>query len=234
MKLNEKIYYYRTKSKMSQEQLAAAVGVSRQAVSKWELGDATPEVAKLVSLAKVFGITTDDLLSEDEPEQDKAAADLGSEAAFQKTAPETGSVRQEDWLDRMPGFLGNLFRRFGWLTGVYVALSGLGFSIVGGIARFMFGQFFRISMDAFGGFDGFGTSGFTIEGGENLPPEAIEQIKDSLGVGSGFGQVDVVSDMGQIFIGFANLILVVGIIVMIAGIVLALWLYNRGHRDLNR
>ena len=227
MKLNEKIYYYRTKSKMSQEQLAAAVGVSRQAVSKWELGDATPEVAKLVSLAKVFGITTDDLLSEDEPEQDKAAADLGSEAAFQKTAPETGSVRQEDWL-------GNLFRRFGWLAGVYVALSGLGFSIVGGIARFMFGQFFRISMDAFGGFDGFGTSGFTIEGGENLPPEAIEQIKDSLGVGSGFGQVDVVSDMGQIFIGFANLILVVGIIVMIAGIVLALWLYNRGHRDLNR
>ena len=151
MKLNEKIYYYRTKSKMSQEQLAAAVGVSRQAVSKWELGDATPEVAKLVSLAKVFGITTDDLLSEDEPEQDKAAADLGSEAAFQKTAPETGSVRQEDWLDRMPGFLGNLFRRYGWLAGVYVALSGLGFSIVGGIARFMFGQFFRVSMDAAGG-----------------------------------------------------------------------------------
>ena len=38
MKLNEKIYYYRLQANLSQEQLAAAVGVSRQAVSKWELG----------------------------------------------------------------------------------------------------------------------------------------------------------------------------------------------------
>lgn len=38
MKLNEKISYYRREQKMSQEELAAQVGVSRQAVSKWELG----------------------------------------------------------------------------------------------------------------------------------------------------------------------------------------------------
>ena len=38
MKLNEKIYYYRKAAKLSQEELAEAVGVSRQAVSKWELG----------------------------------------------------------------------------------------------------------------------------------------------------------------------------------------------------
>lgn len=39
MKLNEKIAYYRRDKKLSQEELAARVGVSRQAVSKWELGD---------------------------------------------------------------------------------------------------------------------------------------------------------------------------------------------------
>ena len=68
MKLNEKIYYYRKKAKLSQEELAARVGVSRQAVSKWELGDATPELDKLVALARAFGVTTDELLSPDEPE----------------------------------------------------------------------------------------------------------------------------------------------------------------------
>ncbi len=38
MKLNEKIAYYRRAKRMSQEELAARAGVSRQAVSKWELG----------------------------------------------------------------------------------------------------------------------------------------------------------------------------------------------------
>ena len=52
MKLHEKIHYYRTIAKLSQEDLAALVGVSRQAVSKWELGEATPEVSKLMALAR--------------------------------------------------------------------------------------------------------------------------------------------------------------------------------------
>ena len=67
MKLHEKIHYYRTIAKLSQEDLAALVGVSRQAVSKWELGEATPEVSKLMALARSFGVTTDELLSETPP-----------------------------------------------------------------------------------------------------------------------------------------------------------------------
>ena len=58
MKLNEKIAYYRREKKLSQEELAAQVGVSRQAVSKWELGDASPDVNKLLALSKAFGIST--------------------------------------------------------------------------------------------------------------------------------------------------------------------------------
>jgi len=67
VKLNEKINYYRRQAKLSQEELAAQVGVSRQAVSKWELGDATPEVDKLLALARAFGVSVDELLREDEP-----------------------------------------------------------------------------------------------------------------------------------------------------------------------
>ena len=51
---------------MTQVQLAEKLGVSRQAISKWETGEATPEVGKLLLLANVFGVTTDWLLSEDE------------------------------------------------------------------------------------------------------------------------------------------------------------------------
>ena len=44
MTIGETIQRLRTKRRLSQEQLAEQVGVSRQAVSKWELGDAAPEV----------------------------------------------------------------------------------------------------------------------------------------------------------------------------------------------
>ena len=60
MKLNEKILYYRKAAKLSQEELAVQIGVSRQAVSKWELDAAMPEIDKLLALARIFGVTTDE------------------------------------------------------------------------------------------------------------------------------------------------------------------------------
>lgn len=62
MNLSEKIYYCRKKAGKSQEALAEELGVSRQAVSKWETGEAEPEIKKLRLLAEVFGVTTDWLL----------------------------------------------------------------------------------------------------------------------------------------------------------------------------
>ena len=71
MKLHEKIAWYRRERKLSQEELAALAGVSRQAVSKWELGEASPDVNKLLALARAFGVTTDHLLNgAEEPEGD--------------------------------------------------------------------------------------------------------------------------------------------------------------------
>ena len=48
---------------LSQERLAELVGVSRQAVSKWEVGDAMPDTDRLLPLARVLEITVDELLS---------------------------------------------------------------------------------------------------------------------------------------------------------------------------
>lgn len=53
---------HRTRCKMTQEFVAESIGVSRQAVSKWESGVSDPSTSNLFSLAKLFGISAEDLL----------------------------------------------------------------------------------------------------------------------------------------------------------------------------
>ena len=64
MKFNEKIVRLRKIKGITQDEFASAVGVSRQAVYKWECGQSYPEVAKLLEIKLLFGISIDDLLDE--------------------------------------------------------------------------------------------------------------------------------------------------------------------------
>lgn len=64
MKLGEKIQALRKETGISQEQLAEQLHVSRQAISKWELGESLPDLENLVLLSEQFGVTTDALLKE--------------------------------------------------------------------------------------------------------------------------------------------------------------------------
>lgn len=64
MKFSEKIVRLRKIRGITQDELASAVGVSRQAVYKWECGQSYPEVMKLVEIKALFGISIDDLLDE--------------------------------------------------------------------------------------------------------------------------------------------------------------------------
>ncbi len=52
---------------LSQEQLAEALGVSRQAISKWETGQANPDIRYLAALSRLLGVTADTLLCGDPP-----------------------------------------------------------------------------------------------------------------------------------------------------------------------
>lgn len=74
MTLGERIQSYRKKNGLSQEQLAEALGVSRQAVSKWELNDAQPDLDKVLALARLFQVSTDTLLGNESPEPEAPAA----------------------------------------------------------------------------------------------------------------------------------------------------------------
>ena len=69
MKINEKIYSLRKQAGLSQEELADKLNVSRQTVSKWELGDSTPDFDKIVPLCNIFGITTEELLRDKKIEE---------------------------------------------------------------------------------------------------------------------------------------------------------------------
>ena len=72
MTLGEKLKTLRASRGLSQEQLAAELNVSRQAVSKWECGDAAPDLDKLRAICAYFGVTTDYLIWENEEDAPKA------------------------------------------------------------------------------------------------------------------------------------------------------------------
>ena len=63
MTLGERLLEYRTNIKMSQEKLAAEVGVSRQTISKWETNQSTPDFDKILPLCKALGITPEELIT---------------------------------------------------------------------------------------------------------------------------------------------------------------------------
>ena len=62
--LSEKIKNLRRKYRLSQEELAERLQVSRQSVSKWECGSSTPEIEKIVQLSNLFQVTKYYLLSD--------------------------------------------------------------------------------------------------------------------------------------------------------------------------
>lgn len=66
LELVEKLQKLRKDNNLSQEQLAEKIGVSRQAISKWERGEATPDSDNLICLAKIYNISLDELISSKE------------------------------------------------------------------------------------------------------------------------------------------------------------------------
>lgn len=73
--LGEQIYRYRTQKGLSQQELAEMLDVSRQSVSKWEVGGAVPDLPRLIKMAALFGVTLDDLVSEKEAVDATAATE---------------------------------------------------------------------------------------------------------------------------------------------------------------
>ena len=112
MTLSEKLQNLRRAAGLSQEQLAERLGVTRQAVSKWETGEGKPDIDNLLPLAKLLGTTVDYLL-------DDGAEEPCAEEPQPQTPPQSQSVGRELW-EQLKAF----GRRWGWLGGYAIALIG--------------------------------------------------------------------------------------------------------------
>lgn len=69
MEFHNKLYNLRKQKGLSQEELANRLNVSRQTVSKWEVGDSTPDMEKLIAISDMFGISLDELVMDKVPDQ---------------------------------------------------------------------------------------------------------------------------------------------------------------------
>lgn len=69
MEFHNKLYNLRKQKVLSQEELANRLNVSRQTISKWEVGDSTPDMEKLIAISDMFEISLDELVMDKVPTQ---------------------------------------------------------------------------------------------------------------------------------------------------------------------
>ena len=93
MKFGEKLIRLRRKNGMSQEQLAAEIGITRQSVSKWESGSTLPELAKLIVISELFDVSVDYLVK-DSMEED-----------FSGDMYSMGNTRLEEKMDELSRYV---------------------------------------------------------------------------------------------------------------------------------
>lgn len=269
MKLSEKIYTCRKRAGLSQDALAEQIGVSRQAISKWENGEALPETSKLLPLSHALGVSIDWLLDENDPvenvgtfpKSDPSTENTGDartmdaeDTATEPTADgdtnttnahgkdtadtepmgdtaHTGSTQKSpiDTLDWLPGFLTKLFRQYGWLGGVYLAVGGGGIALIGGIAKILVGSMVRSFENVSSTLDPFGMNAAVIydEYGNQITGEMAEFLTQELQLsGSGMGAAQQFAETNPVSV-LAGILIALGIATMLGGLALALWLYKQ-------
>lgn len=126
MTLGERILQYRTARNWSQEDLASALEVSRQSVSKWETDASTPDLNKIIRMSEIFNVTLDELVTGKAPPDAPPSSPSPTPAQAAPAAaskPAAGKVLQT--------VLGAILLCFGFLIGLLLLLlNGGGFALI--------------------------------------------------------------------------------------------------------
>ena len=94
IKIANRLVELRKKNGLSQEQLADKLGLSRQAVSKWERAEASPDTDNLICLAKIYNVSLDELLQSDETVDDIARETKEKETQQKDKKEKESEIRQ--------------------------------------------------------------------------------------------------------------------------------------------
>lgn len=87
MHISERLQELRKENKYSQEQLAEKLGVTRQAISKWESAQGNPDINNIIKLSEIYNVSTDYLLKGEKtmPEPIKTICETNSENSIEKS-----------------------------------------------------------------------------------------------------------------------------------------------------
>lgn len=167
MTFGEKLLALRQRAGMSQDALAERLGVSRQAVSKWERDEAVPETDKVIRIAQLFSVSTDYLLlnEREQPWQ-----------TYQQ--PTYQPVQSRD--NRLERFV----RRHGYKSGYFLIGVGAFLCVIALLIFILiprFGKGFFDTQTDFGGSWGSGYSGGVIVEGDELDEELMNEIMGAIG-----------------------------------------------------
>lgn len=161
--LGKRIVYHRKRIQMTQDQLAEKLGITAQAISKWENDQSCPDIVLLPQLAEVFGISTDALLGH-KPRQEVHQAEIVED----ENEPDGIHLQKNNWEFHwdsgrqdaigfalwvlIAGVLYLLSRIYTWDVSLWDILWPTALIMLGGVGMFGRLSFFRISCILFGGF----------------------------------------------------------------------------------
>jgi len=96
IEIANRLLEFRKQNKFSQEELAEKIGISRQAVSKWECAESSPDLDNLVSLAELYGVTVDELLFGASGERNQTTAENESNEPKEYVSIGLGGIHVKD------------------------------------------------------------------------------------------------------------------------------------------
>lgn len=97
MTIGQKINILRIKAGLSQETFAKKLGVSRQSVSKWEKGEASPDLQRLIVISELFSVTVDSLVKDDlSVEENKENREAATSSTIDQSVPRAEEIAVSD------------------------------------------------------------------------------------------------------------------------------------------
>lgn len=171
MTFGEKLQNLRKRACMSQDALAEKLEVSRQAVSKWERDEAMPETEKVVRIARLFGVSLDELLLDKQEEPEPQSRYEPPHYFPRRQSPE---ARLEQFLRRHGYKFGYVMMVIGALICVFAILMRLAWPLLAG-------NFFDAAMP-----DSFDSAGWEIQIDGDVPDSVKQEIMEELMGNSGF------------------------------------------------